>query len=114
MILLKRNSSFELLRILLMFLVVIGHANTWYFGFTYKTETEHILKVLLQIICLPAVNAFVLISGWFGINTNITKIVSLIFAMLFLTFPVAIVMFFWGKINLLSLENVNNFILGGG
>lgn len=109
----RRNSSFELLRILLIFLVIIGHANVWYIGFTYNTESEHVIKVLLQVICMPAVNAFVLISGWFGIKANISKIISLLFQMLFITVPVAIVMWILGKVNLLSLENFNYFVLGG-
>lgn len=108
-----RDSNFELLRMLLIFMVLLGHANLWFLGSEYKTGTEHYIRVLVEVICLPAVNAFVLISGWFGIKGDYRRIFPMIFQLLICTVPVAIVMNAMHQINLLSLDGIAEYVLGG-
>lgn len=109
----QRNSSFELLRIVLVFMVILGHANMWFIGGGYQNETEHVFKTVVEVICMPAVNAFVLISGWFGIKGNYRRVIPLVIKLLICTIPVAILFAISGKITLLSLDGLNKYILGG-
>lgn len=109
----QRNSSFELLRIVLIFMVILGHANMWYIGGGFQNEVEHVIKTVVEVICVPAVNAFVLISGWFGIKGNYSKVIPLLIKLLICTVPVAIMFAMSGKIQLLSLDGISNNILGG-
>lgn len=92
-----RSSNFELLRILAMFMVLSLHANYLVFGYptaeTFDasplTETG---RILLEALCICAVNVFVMISGWFGIRASLRGFCSLMFQVLFfllLTFIVA-------------------------
>lgn len=108
-----RDSNFELLRVLLIFMVLLGHANMWFLGSEYQTETEHCIRVFVEVVCLPAVNAFVLISGWFGIKGDYRRVFPIIFQLLMCTVPVAIVMNAMRQINLLNLDDIAEYVLGG-
>ena len=108
-----RNSSFELLRMFLIFLVMLGHANMWFLGDCYQSEAEHWLRNAVQVVCMPAVNAFVLISGWFGIKSDYKRFFSLVFQLLLCTVPLALCFFVIGRINLFSFEAINKYIFGG-
>lgn len=108
-----RSSNFELLRLILIFMVILGHANVWFIGSGYQTVPEHIMKVIVQVVCLPAVNAFILISGWFGINSGFHKVFAMIFQLLFCTLPIAIIMAMMGYINIFSLNGISEYVLGG-
>lgn len=70
---LVRSSNFELLRIVCMLMIICGHiimvhecevigSFSWY------------IKQLLSPYCVVAVNVFVLISGYFGINLKYKKL----------------------------------------
>lgn len=109
----QRNSSFELLRIVLVFLVLFEHAAMWYIGYGYHNEAEHVVKTVIQVICMPAVNAFVLISGWFGIKGNYSKAILLLIKLLICTIPVSIIFAISREIQLYSLEGICNYVLGG-
>ena len=67
-----RNTGIDLLRLVLMFLIVMGHL----FAHTHIREQLPVLsdKGLwcwgAQTICLCAVNCFVLITGYFMINAR--------------------------------------------
>lgn len=71
----NRQCNLELLRIVCMFLVVAGHANylvldeinTLSIHNNLVTDT---IRVFLYQLCVVAVNVFVFISGWFGINVS--------------------------------------------
>jgi len=93
----SRQSNFELLRILAMFMVLSLHANYLVFGDptaeTFKasplTETG---RIFLEALCICAVNVFVMISGWFGIKASLKGFCTFMFQTLFfliLTFVVA-------------------------
>lgn len=82
-----RNSSFELLRIILILMIMVEHGNMWFFGAVYNTELEYLAKCSVQSVCIGSVNAFVLMSGWFGIRRSFDKIGDLLFIMLYCTIP---------------------------
>lgn len=108
-----RNSSFELLRVLLMFMILVEHVNLWFISSQYADETEHAIRCLVQSICLPAVNAFVLISGWFGINGGNKRLYPLLFQFTTCTLPTVVVCLFLGLVSFHSLDDVFIYIVGG-
>lgn len=91
----ERDSGFELLRLLLMFLIVIHHAivhGLGLRGLASADATEVAIRsgdmalfCLANGFCIVAVNAFVLISGYFGIRPSKRKVLGLLLAMLFYT-----------------------------
>lgn len=69
----ERQSSMELLRLVLMLLIVALHLN--YLGIGVPTSAESQTapistfgRIWAEQICACAVNAFVLLSGWFGLR----------------------------------------------
>lgn len=108
-----RNSSFELLRILLIFMIFVQHVNMWFIGHHYANEMEHAIRCLLQTICVPAVDSFVLISGWFGMKGDYKRIYPLVFQLAVCTIPVVIVFLALGLIHLSNLDGMFNYLLGG-
>lgn len=93
----KRESSFELLRLVLMFLIIIHHSIVHGMGLTGLGINENVLPMhfseldkpiatLINCLCICAVNCFILISGYFSIKFNIRKILTLLVSVLFYTF----------------------------
>ena len=85
----NRLSNIELLRILSMFFVLIGHVNGLIIGLPNKESfsidfLSSYLHVLIQGIAVVGVNVFVLISGWFGIKATLKGGGKFIFQFLFL------------------------------
>ena len=70
----QRQVSIELLRIVAMLMVLTLHANFLGIG-TPTADTiltaDGVIRSLLQSMCISAVNTFVMISGWFGIRSNV-------------------------------------------
>lgn len=101
-----RNSSFELLRLILMLLIVIHHSIVHGLGLGILSPLHSDYQLLIpsndmwfacivNACCICSVDCFVLISGYFGINANLKKINYLILSIfiytLFLTIiPLAI------------------------
>lgn len=70
----QRQSNFELLRIIAILLVLILHADFYALegpvaNDIINSPTDSMLRILFQAITIVAVNVFVMISGWFGINS---------------------------------------------
>ena len=68
-----RDSQFELLRIIAMFFVVMGHllikgADTIGLTSPYSIEKDGVVGVLLYSFVVGGVNLFVLITGWYGVK----------------------------------------------
>ena len=88
-----RNSSFELLRLILMFMIIVHHSIVHGLGFSGLgsvqmsniTGIELLMATVINCVCICAVNCFVLISGYFGIQTNLKKFLTLFFAIVFYT-----------------------------
>lgn len=91
----NRDSSVELLRLLLMFMIVVHHLivhGLGLSGFSVGSETpvlipesECPLFITVNIFCICAVNCFVLISGYYGIRPSVRKVSQLLFAVVFYT-----------------------------
>ena len=71
----KRNSNIELLRFILMIAICVWH--TYVHGFDYKNMSCNIIPgrndLLFMEICAPAVDTFILISGYYGIKFSYEK-----------------------------------------
>lgn len=77
-----RNSNIEILRFILMFAICVWHM--FVHGFDLKDIGTNNFNVnnnylLYCTILVPAVNCFMLISGFYGINFNIRKAINFIF-----------------------------------
>lgn len=86
----KRDSNFELLRIIAMFLVMITHATFLALGVpTYEDSINIPYSTfgifLSQSFSTVCVNIFVLLSGWFGIKANLKRFSEFIFQVFFFT-----------------------------
>lgn len=95
---------------------MIGHGNIWFIGIRYASESEYLVKCLMQSICIGAVNGFVLISGWFGIRSKLSKIGDLMFMLLFCTVPIlviALIIHWISPANIMSQEGLYLYLLGG-
>ncbi len=83
-----RYSNFELLRIISILMVFYIHCNYWSLG-VVNSEVIHEqpivsgFRIFLQQLCACGVNAFVLISGWFGIKATYKGICKLLFQICF-------------------------------
>jgi surface polysaccharide O-acyltransferase-like enzyme len=83
-----RESNIELLRNISMFMILIIHANFVSLPhIQYNELTSNYLpsitRFLIESLGIVAVNVFVFISGWFGINTRAKGIFSFIYQILF-------------------------------
>ncbi|MFQ8630466.1 MAG: acyltransferase family protein [Intestinibacter bartlettii] len=92
---LARNSSFELLRIISIIMIIVLH----YLGYSIldnvnKFTLNYYLTYFIESICIMGVNTFVLISGYFLImkdKVNIRKVVDLLIILAFYGF----IFYFW-------------------
>ena len=85
---LSRESNIELLRIVSMILVLIVHASFKALGspskeFLLSNPSSTFLRCLTESISIVCVNSFVLISGWFGIRPQISRLLELLFQVAF-------------------------------
>ncbi|MBR6309858.1 MAG: acyltransferase [Paludibacteraceae bacterium] len=76
-----RESNFELMRLVLMFMIVMHHCIVHGVGLyeegLYVSENSQIALSLVNAFLVVAVNAFVLISGYFSIRLKWQKVVRL-------------------------------------
>jgi len=74
----KRNSNVELLRFALMLAICVWH--TFVHGFNYKeigmslSTDISVIRLMIMCMCVPAVNTFMLISGYYGIRLSTKKV----------------------------------------
>lgn len=86
-----RQSNIELLRIVAMSMIVIGHF--LYHGITER-EMSRFLYVLICTYCSVGVNLFFLISGYFRIRSVMKSIARLVFTVLFFDFVNYLLLYF--------------------
>ena len=91
-----RQSNIELLRILSMLMVIGLHCNYMSLGFPSENTMStnfwgESMRIILENICLVSVNAFVLISGFFGIRLRKEKIFKYLFQVFFIATIVMII-----------------------
>lgn len=90
-----RNSSIELLRLLLMVMIIIHHMIVHGLGYSdygnnitnnlFIPKSQFIISTFINFLTIGSVNCFVLISGYFSINPSLRKIKNLIYILLFYT-----------------------------
>ncbi len=81
----KRQSNFELMRIVSMMMIIVGHTFSW--GGITRVASPHIEKLIYAVyaIILVHVNSFVLLSGYFQSDSKfkIKKALKLLIIMYF-------------------------------
>lgn len=94
-----RQSNFELLRLVCAFSIVLLHANFFTFGIPEDTSAlKAFFRIFFQVLCIPSVYAFVLISGWFSVQIRLKSLFNLFFMLVF-----------WGIIRIAILWIVGAF-----
>lgn len=110
----ERNSNFELLRIIAMFMIIIHHlAYHSQFNFQYDELTFNRLWIqFIQIGGEVGVNVFVLITGYFMLNHNfkIEKVLKLWFEILFYSIVIYVLMCLIGKETFTIVGLVSSFM----
>ncbi len=91
----KRNSSFELLRLILMAMIIVHHIIVHGFGIInlysqkepqFTIDNAQIpIALFVNAFCICAVNCFVLISGYYGIRPYKRKVILLLSIVLLYT-----------------------------
>ena len=84
----ERQSNFELLRIVSMLMILALHVNFYALGAPSNFEIAAsplgaYTRIFFEFVCIVAVNVFILISGWFGINIKLKGFLKFIFQILF-------------------------------
>lgn len=81
-----RNSNFELLRIVSMFMILILHTRFEDIVANYDgiIDANHICKFLFEALSIVGVNLFVLISGYFGIKLKLKSIINLLWQIVYI------------------------------
>lgn len=102
---LPRQSNIELLRIISIFFVLIGHAFGVVLGLpgSHDIDAEPLtsfLRILLGAVALGGVNIFVLISGWFGIHPCKKGLAKYIYQVAFLLWGIYVAAMLSGKADL--------------
>ncbi|MBQ3105744.1 MAG: acyltransferase family protein [Lachnospiraceae bacterium] len=78
----KRESSFEVLRIISMYMIVFIHANM-YQGYFFTNNNEKVFfNSVVNGICNIGVTCFILISGYFGLKFSVKKLLQMEFMMI--------------------------------
>lgn len=112
----ERQSNMELLRIIAMTMILVVHANLGIGAFFSQpesgNETIDIIRALVQSACIIGVNAFVLISGWFGIKASFKGLASIYFQTTFYSLIIALICFL-SKEAPISLKDLFFSCLGG-
>lgn len=83
-----RESNFEILRNLAMFMILVIHANFISLPRPMANDLavaplETGFRYLVESLGIVSVNVFVLISGWFRIKTDVQRILKFVFQVLF-------------------------------
>lgn len=110
-----RQSNFELLRILAMFLVLVVHADFLSLGIPsdknlISNPLNAFSRIFFQSLSIVCVNVFILISGWFGIKPSIKGICSFLFQCLYFYIGACIIHSFISG-NQLSIYDLRTCIL---
>lgn len=84
----QRESNFELLRIIAMFMVLALHADFFAIGAPnveafHDTPLSASTRLLIEMMSIVSVNVFVMISGWFGIKPSLKGFANFLFQCLF-------------------------------
>ena len=81
-----RKSNFELMRIFLMLMVVAGHLTINSGKLGSLGTADYYVANICRSFCMFSVNAFVLLSGYFGVKLNVRKLIHLTLKVAFYTY----------------------------
>lgn len=106
----KRQSNFEALRIMAMFLVLVVHADYYSLGAPSLSDVQEFplssfIRMFIESLSIVCVNVFVLISGWFGIHPKVKSFSNFVFQCLFFSIGIYIFCLLSGYSEL-SLQNI--------
>lgn len=94
----QRLSNFELLRIVSMIYVMVVHAS--FLALTPPSKeimlaspNSAFLRCLSESFSIVCVNCFVLISGWFGINLKLQRLMELFFQIAFFALLIPLILY---------------------
>lgn len=105
----------EFLRLMSMALVLVIHANTAYQPWPIdQTDVQAVpvhcfLRFLIESLCIVCVNAFVLLSGWFGIKFSLRRLLSFIFQVLFFSLILSFLPNHQGKRLIIDIVTLNQY-----
>lgn len=101
-----RASQYEFLRIISIYMVLFQHANFYSLGRPDEVSWESFLTCFGQSVSIIGVNIFILISGYFGVNFNLNKLLNIAFQCIYCVIPISLIAFFTNHIS------INNFAEG--
>lgn len=119
----KRQANFELLRIVAMFMIISLHylvkgGAAMPFPFAAKEHPVGVLAWLIESFCIVAVNCYVLISGYFCVESawKPGRVVSLLCQVLFYSLLIPVILLLTGVVSVsdLSLYDWIGFVLPFG
>lgn len=105
----ERESGIELFRCVLMYMIIFvhmlihgvnGEIVSFRNGQVYETT---LFESCFSILCMVSVNCYVMISGYFGIKPNKTKLIKTYVPVLFYSFFIALIFFVCKKISVRDL-----------
>ena len=96
-----RQTNIELLRIIAMIMVLILHADYFSLGAPTLFDISErpmtsIVRIVIESMSIVAVNAFVLISGWFGIHPTLRRFSSFMFQVVFFVIAGSVIAMLFG------------------
>lgn len=96
-----RNSNIEFLRIICMLMIIAGHVMMNHKTQYSLTDIDEIIKLFFRGAFCVAVNAYVLISGYFGIRFKKDRLIHLIIQTFFYSsiFLIIAVLLGWHTVN---------------
>ena len=110
-----RQSNFEALRIIAMFMVLVLHANYNLIGGPTSADildhpASSFARMTFEALAICAVDVFVMISGWFGIKPSVKGFGGFIFQVLYTSFLLYFIFILFG-FNTLNIEDIRRCLL---
>lgn len=109
-----RQSNMELLRLLAMLMIMVGHALFFPYPNSSQIAEAPVLPFLRFSVSgfyVCSVDVFVLISGWFGIRYKTERLLSIIFQTLFFSILIYLVLLLWKPSQYQNLDALSTVIL---
>ena len=114
-----RLSNMELLRIVSMLFVLVLHAN--FLGIHAPSHDDFavspfftFIRCFVEALAIVAVDVFVLLSGWFGINFSFKKLGALLFQVFFFTFGFFLLFVYISPSEAFMVDKVKGIFLMNG
>ena len=102
----ERKSNIELLRVIVMYMVLLLHANVTTFGWPEGDTLTTVSRLSMESITIVAINVFILITGYFGTSFKISRIANILFQIIFTVFTVTLILIGFGLFKFGSLKEL--------